>query len=331
VQHILVIGAEPGISTLVQSALQQDGRCRVTRATSSEEALPLLRRDPPNLAIIDSTPGMSVTEFAERARQEEVPVLLLTDPPEPARTDQGFATLVKPVAVDVLIERSRALIAEAKSRQRLLRASLRKLRASRDGLYGALKQVHDTLTHIRDTRAGAHRGQGQRQPHDFNNDPILRDALAHWHEKRGTRPMPTRRDIDPAALPRHLLPHLQLVDVIDGGERFYFRLVGTAIVEAFGGEFTGKHVDELMKAERIAYLHQRYRKVMAARRPVFIRSRYFTTKNLDMIANRLLMPLSQDGHNVNMILGALTFDFMGAAPPAGSEPHDETTTYIDVD
>jgi FixJ family two-component response regulator len=329
VQHVLVIGGEPAISTLVQSALQQDGRYRVTRVTSSEEALPLLGRDRPSLAIIDSAlPDMPGLELAERARREDVPVLLLTDRPEPQPDDRGFATLGKPVTPDVLIERSQALIEEARDHHHLLRHSIRRLRASYEVFSDTLRQFRGTIAQIGGERGAARRGS--RAPYDFRSDPILRDALAYWHEKRGSRAMPTRRDIDPAELPKHLLPHLQLVDVIDGGERFYFRLVGTAIVDAFGGEFTGKHVDEMMRAEHIGYLHQRYRKLIAARRPLFIRSRYFTTKAIDMTANRLLMPLSQDGTQVNMILAALTFEFMSAGPGERCEPRDETTTYIDV-
>jgi CheY-like chemotaxis protein len=329
VQHILVIGGEPAISHLVQSALQQDGRYRVTHASSSEEALPLLGLDRPSLAIIDSAlPGMPGIELAERARQQDVPVLLLTDRPEPERTDRGFATLGKPVALDDVLARSRRLIDEAKHEHHLLRASLRRLRAGCDGVYGALKQVGETISQISGERGDARRVRTP--PYDFRSDPILRDALAYWREKRGTRAMPMRRDIDAAELPKHLLPHLQLIDVIDGGERFYFRLVGTAIVDAFGGEFTGKYADEVIRAERIAYLHQCYRKVIEARRPVFIRSRYLTTKTIDMMANRLLMPLSQDGEQVNMILGALTFEFMDPRAEERREPLDEATTYIDV-
>src|ERR1700736_619243 len=85
--------------------------------------------------------------------------------------------------------------------------------------------------------------------YDFRADPVLRAALAYWEGKRGDRPMPQRGDIDPDEL-RPVLSHLQITEVIDGGSRFRYRLVGTAIVEAFGAEFTGRYVDELMSGER---------------------------------------------------------------------------------
>ena len=120
--------------------------------------------------------------------------------------------------------------------------------------------------------------------------------------------MPQRRDIDPIEL-RPVLSHLQITEVIGGGSRFRYRLVGTAIVEAFGAEFTGRYVDELISGERDSFVHACYRAVCASRRPAFVRSKYATIKNIDLTANRLLVPLSEDGTGVNQILGALTFEF----------------------
>ena len=175
-QHILVIGSEPAVSHLVRSALQQDGRYRVTQASSSKEALPLLGHGRPSLAIIDSSlPDMTGIELAERARREDVPVLLLTERPEAERADRGFATLGKPIVLGELLQRSRALIAEAKQQHHLLRESLRRLKAGCDGVYGALKQVSETIAQISGERSDTRRGD--KPSYDFRSDPVLRDAL----------------------------------------------------------------------------------------------------------------------------------------------------------
>ena len=149
--------------------------------------------------------------------------------------------------------------------------------------------------------------------YDFRADPVLRTTLDYWEQRRGARAMPRRRNIDPAEL-RQVLPHVQITEVIDGGARFRYRLVGTAIVEAFGAEFTGKYVDELVSGERDSFVHACYRAVCAARRPAFVRSKYITTKNVDLTANRVLAPLSEDGVEVNQIPGALTFEFARPFP-----------------
>lgn len=143
---------------------------------------------------------------------------------------------------------------------------------------------------------------------DYLSDPVLGRALAYWRAKRGTRSMPRRRDIDPTEIAA-LLPYLQLIDVVDGGTRFRYRLVGTGLVAAFGREYTGKYVDELFTGARLANAARVYATACNRRQPVFLRNRYSTTRDVVMVANRLYMPLSEDGREVNVIFGALTFEW----------------------
>jgi hypothetical protein len=152
-------------------------------------------------------------------------------------------------------------------------------------------------------------------PIEFCADSILGGALAYWRKRRGDRPMPARRDFDPAEVPS-LLPHLQLIDIVAG--RFRYRLVGTELVQMFGRDYTGEFADELFHGPRSQMICEVYSAVCEARQPMFLRNRYLTTKNLDLIANRLYLPLSEDACQVNMILGAMTFDFGTVEPPAGS-------------
>lgn len=167
--------------------------------------------------------------------------------------------------------------------------------------------------------------------YDFRADPVLRTVLDYWERRRGARAMPQRRDIDPAEL-RPVLPHLQITEAIEGGARFRYRLVGTAVVEAFGAEFTGKYVDELVSGERDSFVHACYRAVCTARRPVFARSKYITTKDVDLTANRVLTPLSEDGVEVGQILGGLTFEF--ARPHVARIGHraqiDLAASYVEI-
>ena len=150
--------------------------------------------------------------------------------------------------------------------------------------------------------------------YDYRSDPILGGALAYWREKRGSRSMPRRRDIDPVEVPT-LLPHLQLIEIVAGG-RFRYRLIGTALVEAFGRDYTGQYPDVLFDGQR-GKITEVYSAVRDAKQPLFLRSRYLTTKEIDLVANRLYVPLSEDDSHVNMILGILTFDFGTIAAVAG--------------
>lgn len=145
--------------------------------------------------------------------------------------------------------------------------------------------------------------------YSYRDDPILGPALAYWLRKRGANAMPFKRDLDPTEISPKVLPHLQILDVIDAGKRFRYRLIGTALVDAYGKDYTGTHADELISGERLRFIHSVYQAVCTIKAPVFSHTCYHTVRQTDLIANRIYMPLSNDGVRVGYILGALSFTF----------------------
>jgi hypothetical protein len=145
--------------------------------------------------------------------------------------------------------------------------------------------------------------------YNYRDDPILGSALAYWIKKRSARLMPCKRDIDPTEIPPKVLPNLQIIDVIDGGARFRYRLVGTALVDAYGSDFSGKYLDEMFLDTRLNFVQSIYRTVAKSKMPLFSRNKYHTPKNVDLFALRVCMPLSNDDWNVHHILGVLRFEF----------------------
>src|ERR1700722_701607 len=166
---------------------------------------------------------------------------------------------------------------------------------------------HDSATIAAKDRVG-----GTRMIGSYAEDPILLGLFQYWDRKRGDRAMPARRDLDPTDIPR-LLPHLRITEILDGCTRFRYRLVGTAVVEAYGADFTGKYTDELYNGERKLNIERHCRILYEKKRPMFLRSRYVTLKGYDVMANRLLAPLSNDGVEVDMVIAALTFEYGCAA------------------
>lgn len=148
--------------------------------------------------------------------------------------------------------------------------------------------------------------------YDYRGDSILGPVLAYWMAKRGGRSMPRKRDIDPIEMPAKILPNLQVIEVIDGGARFRYRLVGTALVEAYGMDFSGRIADELFPDDRLNFVQGIYRRVTAARTPIFSRNKYHTPRNVDLFSMRVYMPLSDDDASVNHILGAMRFEYSAA-------------------
>jgi hypothetical protein len=63
------------------------------------------------------------------------------------------------------------------------------------------------------------------------------DLFKYWNAVRGVRPMPTRSDIDPMDI-IPLLPFLALIERRSDG--YFWRLIGTTIVDHFGHDFTGQ-------------------------------------------------------------------------------------------
>jgi hypothetical protein len=145
--------------------------------------------------------------------------------------------------------------------------------------------------------------------YNYRDDPILGPALCYWMEKRNGRSVPRKRDIDPIEISRSVLPSLQLIDVIDGGARFRYRLIGTATVDAYGEDFTGRYPDEMFPAELRDFIHGIYRQVCTARAPVFLSNRYVTRKGLELASKRIYMPLCDDNDAVSHIFGVLRFEY----------------------
>jgi hypothetical protein len=172
--------------------------------------------------------------------------------------------------------------------------------------------------------------------YNYGDDPVLGPAFAYWTQKRGSRSMPSKRDIDPIELPTKLLPNLQIIEVIDGGARFRYRLVGTASVDAFGSDYTGRYVDEMFADDRLNFIQSIYRTVYTTKTPLFSLNRYHTTKNIDLFAYRIYMPLSENGVEVSNILGILRYQ-SGIAADAGwregakLDPFGQHTESIDID
>ena len=76
------------------------------------------------------------------------------------------------------------------------------------------------------------------------SDPATIQAVAYWDVLRGNRRFPSRQALSIRRM-APFLRHLALIEVLDGGADYRFRLVGDAHVEARGADFTGQTVIEI--------------------------------------------------------------------------------------
>ncbi len=131
--------------------------------------------------------------------------------------------------------------------------------------------------------------------------PYLGGFARYWEGRRGLRDIPDRADIDVLDL-KPWLGWLNMLDVIDGGEDFRYRVFGTHHVARLGADVTGKLASESSVAVRANFTIF-LGLIVASRRPVLAQ---ITQKNLgtDHVYEwrRLGVPLTRGGTAVDAIM-----------------------------
>lgn len=136
--------------------------------------------------------------------------------------------------------------------------------------------------------------------------PQLRSLSELWLAKCHSGQLPARADFADEDL-RPWFGNLLLVDVVDGPQRFRFRLMGTSLVDAAHRELTGKFFTEADISGYEPDVLEDYAEVVRSRAPVCKTRRYNPVPGTFMdhwrIYERLLLPLANDGRNIDKILG----------------------------
>ncbi len=137
-------------------------------------------------------------------------------------------------------------------------------------------------------------------------DPRCIATYRYWERLRGTRPAPTRKEIDPAAL-RAVLPYIFMLDVFYDPLRFRFRLIGTGIVTFVGRDSTGKDVTYENYGPYAASLYLLYKTVSERCAPVGFKGSVFYRPGREwQQTEALLLPLCDEGRLVNKIIACYT-------------------------
>ncbi|HEV2550045.1 MAG TPA: PAS domain-containing protein [Stellaceae bacterium] len=100
----------------------------------------------------------------------------------------------------------------------------------------------------------------------------IRFLLAYWTELAAGRAMPLTTEIDALAL-RPALGYIALLDVVDGGRDFRYRLYGTILAAVAGFDMTGRLTSEHKASPHITHFY------MASHRAALTRGRPFFTEH----------------------------------------------------
>lgn len=147
----------------------------------------------------------------------------------------------------------------------------------------------------------------------------LRELYAYWNAKRGDSFAPPRSAIDPAEI-RRLLPLILLLDVIGTPPRFRVRLAGTKVVEAYGREITGFHIDELDLDKMDHVVLANLVEVVEKGCPSLAHREYTRNDGRHMKYERLVLPLSSDGVKVDKLLGGIVTELAVGPLRGGINP-----------
>lgn len=135
---------------------------------------------------------------------------------------------------------------------------------------------------------------------------VLRPLFQYWVAARGEKLMPARADIDPVAMPVALLPNIELVDVLQDTQRFRYRVMGTAVAQMLGEDWTGRFVDEIPDIHKSVQQH--FEETAQTRKPT-VRLNEYDRYDSSLIQDkliryeRLLLPLAEGNDSVTMLLG----------------------------
>jgi hypothetical protein len=174
-----------------------------------------------------------------------------------------------------------------------------------------------------------------REPHvaTFDEAGRLHALEQHWQSRAVGGALPGKDIVDPLAL-RPWLGQLLLVDVLNSGRDFAYRLYGTNVAETFGEDMTGRS-PQGFPPHHVQIIVEPYRAVASDGRPrrtahiMTIRDRKFAAWE------RIILPIAGTDAKVAQLLVALhrvrlidyarylaSLEAAGIVPAITSEPED---------
>lgn len=149
-------------------------------------------------------------------------------------------------------------------------------------------------------------------------DDILTDRhrrlLLHWRSLiPAGRDIPPRRSFDPVDIP-DLLSFLVLADI--EGQELRFRVVGTEMTEAWGKDYTGQTLSQIMGGEYHDFIRDLFDTCISSRAPVVSHSRFQWDRGRHLDTIRIMVPLASnaDPDRVGHVVVGQSFDYSQTGP-----------------
>ncbi|HET7593937.1 MAG TPA: PAS domain-containing protein [Stellaceae bacterium] len=145
-------------------------------------------------------------------------------------------------------------------------------------------------------------------PVDRLSAPQLRFLLRYWSELAGERDMPMAKQIDALEM-RPALGYINLLDVLEGGEDFRYRVFGSIIAAVAGYDMTGRKMSALKTVPYMVELAlATCRAVVQRGQPLLTEHRPPPSAVPTVAWHDLVLPLAgEDGSVVRLLVGSVPF------------------------
>jgi hypothetical protein len=132
--------------------------------------------------------------------------------------------------------------------------------------------------------------------------PLVSSLFAYWDRIRAGRMAPRWADLDPGDI-RPLLPHVMVMEILGPPFDVLYRIVGTAVVEAYGHDFTWETLlTPAPDADTPAWLDI-FRRYFERKGPCFGQYRIALDRKETLVVDAGVFPLSSDGTTVDRLIG----------------------------
>lgn len=145
---------------------------------------------------------------------------------------------------------------------------------------------------------------------DLATEPC-RFLLQHWHKLRGAHDLPPAASIEPAAM-RPALGYVLLLDVIEAGEDFRYRLYGSLVTSVSDHDMTGRRMSEHSASDYVVDFAVACGRAGMRRRLPLYTLRFPARTEYTRAWERLQLPLSgPDGCVTRLLVGNVPTDRAG--------------------
>lgn len=153
---------------------------------------------------------------------------------------------------------------------------------------------------------------------DHSDHPMVEGFAALWQAKLGTAVAPDRADFAIEEL-APWFGHVIIMDMLEGGADFRYRLVGTAITQFLNRDYTGRTVMQSNYSGARDKVLDTFHRPVREGRPVFRRGHVIWAVDKSWRTYQSVhCPLTAGGKDVAMTMGALYFSLDPVTDPAVS-------------